>query len=517
MMIEKLVELRKLKPSDQLIWNYIYTAKHVEVECKDSEAIYSRLFQAFELATGQPNPDFTKQKPIKLGIQSRYARIKTYVELGLLIDWPNPIPSDYKSGRLKFYTPSYPALTSIEPLNDDAEPNETGRNIDTITDDILQSASLPIRHLGSFQMFANIIGRCVRADRTDKRKTLVSEFPIPSVNDHKAGKIKVTTSALDNSEIMLPEDLLLVDVVYSKIKELLRSDNGITYPARNSFTFDKVDIAAELDKRDSGAMRDSVHQQFERIGATEFDVESSEEARWLMKQFQFMNESGEAFDRKRIRWLTIEGEIFHKDIQQESDKKRSSRYITISLPEFLFNSINLWLKTRQGDILPMFSRDKKMIKQSSAGQVWTLNNYLNMTTSKPGLRRGPVILDAFLAGYIPHIGTQTKMGQLTFIKVLLESDRLIYAYNLTVNSRNQPRLNVAISLIGNHLLFLRNITPTASQLSRIRYEISNVRLTDNETDEAAKILNTVKNEPNLLEDEYTYKWAKTIYSTAGKY
>ena len=367
--------------------------------------------------------------------------------------------------------------------------------------------------MGSFQMFANIIGRCVRIDRSDKRKTFISEFTIPGNQDRPSGKIRVVTSALDKSEIMLPEDLLLVDVVYSKIKELLRSKHGITYPLRNLFTLDKVDIAHDLHKTDSGAGRELLHQQFERINATEYDVESCENARWLMRQFQFINEIGEVYDKKRIRWLSIEGERYDPNGSERS--KRASRYISVSLPEFLFDAINNWLKTREGDILPMFTRDKKLVKQSAAGQIWALNNYLDMIAPRPGNYRKPIGLDKFITSFVPHMEEKRQIEYLSIVKILIDKDRLIYAFNLSINIRKQPRLKYAASLVGRHLIVLRNITPSASQLSRIKYDIEHVKLNDTQHNVAKEQLAKVKAEPNYQDDEHAYKWIQSILDSSS--
>jgi hypothetical protein len=511
--VEKLVERGHLSQSDYLIWSYIHTYRLTQPDVELPDGVYFRIFKAFDLLEGHDNPDYENKKKFKFGTQTRYNRIKLYRDTKLLSEYRGEKPDGYKSGRITYLEAMFPALAGMQPKPEKAartgpKPAELfslqpGMKID----------DNPIKNLGTFQMFGNLIGRCVRLNESDKRKTLNSRFNIPAPVGGETGYIEVVTSALDNSNVMTSEDLILVEVVYSKIKQLLHSSNQVTYPLKNSFTLDVVSISSELEKRDSGSLRENINTRFERVSSTEFMISCSGTAKWLMEKFQFYDADGMVFDRKRIRWLEIQGEAFEKGdgITSDIDEKRCSRYITISLPSFLYDSMNEWLKDRKGDILPMFSRDKALLTQHNAGQIWTLNNYLNMIAPKEGDKRSSPSLKKFLTSYVPHVGENIRYGEATLISLLTHTNRLLFASKLSINSRKQARFHTAVSFIEKHLIIIKNMTPLTSQLSKIEYSIYFVKMNAIEIKECLARKEKLLEQPLLRDDDWFLGFANNVY------
>jgi hypothetical protein len=510
--VKILVQLGHLAESDYLIWSYIHTYRLTQPDIELNGGVFFRIFAAFDLLEGHDNPDYNYKKKFKFGSQSRYNRVKLYRDTKLLSEYNGEKPP-YKSGRVKYYEALFPALAGIEPRAAKAEKKVSKSTELEFVPNGIQIGD-PLKNVGTFQIFGNLIGRCVRLNESDKRKTLNSRFNIPAPVGGEAGYIEVVTSALDNSSVMTSEDLILVEVVYSKIKERLHSRNQVTYPLKNSFTLDVVSISSELEKRDSGSLRENINTRFERVSSTEFMISCSGTAKWLMKKFQFYDADEMVFDRKRIRWLEINGESFEKGdkISSNIDEKKCSRYINISLPSFLYDSMNEWLKDRKGDILPMFSRDKALLTQHNAGQLWTLNNYLNMIAANVGDKRSSPSLKKFLTSYVPHVGENIRYGEATLISLLTHTNRLLFASKLSINSRKQARFHSAVSFIEKHLIIIKNMTPHTSQLSKIEYSIYFVKMNATETKECLARKKKLLEQPLLVDDDWFLAFANNVYA-----
>ena len=503
--IDSLVEKRTLRKSDKLIWSMFFTnSPYQEKTIIDGKAGVSiDMNRVIDALKGDDNPDFKTERIINYSRQSRAVKIKKYIEIGLLTKIDNSIVN-YEVGYPTNVTPVKTVKRSKKYLKKSKINNSYSISTEAIEE------------LGTIQVISNYIGRCVRLSEKIIADVIKTAFMVKSPSeDGLNGTLVVEATTLKNESIVIADDLLLIDYIYSMIKEKL--DERADYQKRiikNKFTFDLVDVSRDFHKGDSGPGRTIIYNKLLRISSTEYTISVDNNALWLMERLGFVNEDGNPFKKTRLRWLTIVGE--QSDRAEETGE--SNRYVTISLPDFIVNNINNKVNERT-KILPMFKRDKVMLKGKNAGIIWTLNNFLMTMLPVPGYINGPVLLTKFLQRWQPYLDNDTmiKPALQAYLKAMLNNNSLLYVEGERQTNTKKVSVQIMFSLGGSFLIKTQNITPHAKQIRTIKYQITSIRLNVAEVAMCRKQVQQIQSGITFNENPIFQKKLNEIISKGGKY
>ncbi|MCI2285902.1 hypothetical protein L3081_24055 [Colwellia sp. MSW7] len=193
--------------------------------------------------------------------------------------------------------------------------------------------------------------------------------------------------------------------------------------------------------------------------------------------------------------------------------------MTISLPDFIITNINDKNRKEPFTTLPMFKRDKSMLKGKSAGVLWTLNNYLMTMLAVPGYIHGAVLLDKFLTRWQPYLEDVEliRTAKQVYLKAITNKDTLLYAHDIKITKRRKISIGLAYSLVGYFLVKTINITPFHKQINSIQYETTAIRLNVAEITMCRKRIEELKKTPLFVSDEFFKKQLDVIFSTGGKH
>lgn len=518
--IDALIERKSLKPSDKLVWEYIYTAQTFCAEYVENAVTYIRFFNACDLVHGQPNPDTKSKRPISLSRPNRYQRFKKYASVGLLIEHSHDIQS-YKSTKVSVFKPAFPKLAPLVDADDalyDIQKihKKTGITIDPDANIVPGKA---LERPGSIPSLANFIGRAVRSSEQIKDKTIVTKFTVKPEHKNKAdGSLTVVATSLDNSELMLPEDNLIVDYIYSKLKEtLLETQDNVTTNIRNRFMFDLAAMSRDLYGDDSGGLRERIYKHMLRISSSEFKVDASPNARYVMTQIGLVDVNGAPFDQITFNWFKILGEKAEYESSEAEYRSLKeaipSRYVTISLPPFIHERFNDSLGAKAKELmLPMYGRSNELIKQPNAGTVWSLNNYLSRMLVEAGRKTSPVELGTFLERWYPALSNTGKditehrkimrNEIFNFLKVMMKPERLLFYKNYkSDNARGRPRVDLLYAKVNHYIIRIENLTPTMMKYTSIKYSVTALRMDAKELEYTTNWNQHIRKMPGLAEDD----------------
>ena len=518
--IDRIAEKSSLNQLHVLILKTCHTYAEIIPELTTTEGVFIRFFDICDNIEGKLNPSLKNPKPIKMSRNTRYNRINELIKIGFLNNIQFKIPDFYQKSKLSIYTLEFPD-TLPQPNNEESkaglvrtsEYKKARRNEQIATEQMTFAfISKPLKKMASYTMLANYLNRCIRTTASVTKKTLQTEFQVPNP-DGVHGVISVTTSSLDHAEIMLPDDMVLVDYIYSVIKERLQDNSeNLIVPIENRFRFDISSICIDLGKSDSGGYRASIEKQIDRICATEFMISGKENAEWVMSFFGFVDKYDKPYSRvdlRLLRRLGVQNDELDEESQSILDKRASARYIDVAIPDFIINQIILALAAKQADIMPMFYRDKRLITENEPGFGWLLNNYLMSMLVKPGKVHGAVELDKFSERWMKTIDNVDDLFKhnIIFLRFLLTPDHLLYVNGLTVNARKQPRLRLLYSKVGKFLIKVVNIRPDLQRLTKIKYEFTAIRLSDAKIQLYEERTKLVVSDIRFAEDESFLQYA----------
>lgn len=537
----------KLKPSDKLFFELAFPLIKLEPCYEDTynQIPFSYLF-AFDVLdsmNGEKNPDTKTGKPINLSENSIHRRLAKYKAIGILRSVSHKIP--IAKQRTSILELCIPSISTLDQSDDDL-PDEQ-RNVSqtemrlfhhaerimaeqsTVAD--LVSIS-ELKGIGSYQLIARYLSMCILADSSVDRKTTIVTFNVKGEGANNNGRLQIVTTCLDTSSLMVSNDILLVDILYQMIQQSLRDkfEKGLlSYPIKNCFRFDKVDILRVLGKRDSGEARRLLDIQLDRICSTSFEIEATE-AQDLMRYFNFISPEGKTYDRTQFSLLSMAGEefdeeekqndMFSEELKQQlaenghiSGKigihRKASRYISLKVPDFIESQINEWLQKPENQMMTMFGRDKTLLLQSKKGVAWALNNYLNtfLIGTNKIMRR--MKLDEFIKNWYKFLDKDVEIyeTQKTLFGLLTDKMNIIHYTNLEINSRKDVRFQILYSKLSDFLICVKNITPDKRQLRKIKYDIQIVRLNNSDAFTASDLN---QKEPNADEIEWLESFFKTI-------
>lgn len=525
--LAQMVDKKLIQPSVKTIIEHFKVAHDLANDHVDENNVYIRAFLAFELLKGKRNPDLKSNADFKFAYSTKYKRLAELTDLGFLTKLSQP-PEHYKDAprALKFYKLSYPSLDSLLPLPEKDETHKTkeaaqARKVEfEINAQMAFSyADTQLQRMGSYEFLSNFLNRCIRPDAKTKIRLIQNEFNVPVPNESAIGQLTITTSALETSDIIIAEDMILVDYVLSVILEKLEDSEGLTLPIENRFRFDFATILADFDTADSGGYRDILSNQFDRIFGTDFHITASPKTLWLMEKLGFVDNEGKPYDNVSIRLLSQVGQKnmdLPNDVAAIINQRKVARYIDLSLPNHLIQQINKSLEKGHRKLVPMFSRDKHLIQQNSPGIPWLLNSFLSQKCPRPGFKYGAVELKGFCKLWMRawESKEESVKGVLSILNMLRDQSRLLYVEGLTLNSRKQPRLNLMFAKIDKFLIRIENTTPEKMQLGVIKYAFLGVRMTDAEIRIANERLELVKQDAAYAEDEIYKKIGMNIVAKA---
>ena len=504
--IESLVEEKLLRKSDLLIWSsvMINIVQQKAMTLNGKQGVSIDIYRVIDSLKGSDNPDFKKHRVFNYDRNSKKNKLEKYLQIGLLKSL-----SDAEAG----YEINYP--TKANSL--DISKKRSSTYLKKHQEDWQLISTEAIEKMGTIQVISNYIGRCVRLTDKIKADVIKANFIVKSKSsDEQDGVLMIEATSLKNSSIVIADDLLLVDYVYSMINEKLEERENTSAPIENKFTFDLASVARDFGWNDSGNGRSIIYTKILRISSTEYAISSCKNASWLMSRLGFLNENGEVFTKARLRWFRIAGEQTD-DVNGQNDG--SSRYVTISLPDFIIANLNDKNKKKTFATLPMFKRDKIMLQGKSAGVLWTLNNYLMTMLAVPGYMHGPVSLDKFLTRWQPYLEEVDllKSAKQVYLKAITNKNSLLYVTDLHTTKRCKVKLIQAYSLVGSFLVKTKNITPFHKQIGALKYDITAIRLNTAEISMCRKRIETLKKSPLFVTDDLFKKKLSVILSNGGKH
>jgi|GEM_PF-5715413 len=515
--IDKLCENNHLKPSDRLFWGAALTLSSLDPVYSDKQQTlqfsYLFAFDALDNINGSENPDTKSKRPLQLSENSLYRRLKTYQDVGLLEKISHKIPiAKQKTSILKLKLPSIQTLQQPEKISDkpisQAELHLARKQEITLAQesshaDLVSTSGL--EGMGSLQLIARYLSRCIRPDDSIDKKTTLTTFPVKG--QETDGRLSIVTTCLDTSSLMTSDDLLLADICYQMIQESLKRDNNrgaLQYPIKNRFRFDKAALLREYKRNmraDSGEARRLLDQQLDRIFSTSFEIEA-DQAEQLMRHFNFIAPNGNVYDRKRFSLLSVAGEefdeteaqsdLFPDELQKLMANRKSSRYVTVSLPDFMEDQINDWLQQKSQYMMSMFGRDLHLLEQKKSGVVWVLNNYLRSFLINENSIMRRMSLHQFINNWFKYLDEEAEIRRIQkmLFSLLTDESNMLHYTDLKINSRKDIRLTTLYSKVSDFLFYVENITPEMSQLSKIKYDIHIVRLTDIDSYNVALMIGT---------------------------
>lgn len=522
--VDHMIDGNIIKPSSKLLIESFLNAYSVLMEYVDKDNVYIRAFSAFNMLIGKSNPDFKKNTLIKLSKPTMYKRIAMLKEKDFIVELPKELIPEFYTGQkgFTFYKLQFPTIKTKDVISaaDSPENQRSAKYRKAIKAEMEFNSQMPfayadqqLQKMGTHESLSNFLNRCIRPDTSNHQKTINNEFKVPVPNEKLTGLLKVTTTTLDTSEILIADDMVLVDYILSVILERLEDSEGLILPIENRFRFDFASILVDFKINDSGGYRDLLNRQFERIFSTDFKIVACPRTIWLMEKLGFVDSEGKPYDTVSIRLLSPIGQR-NQDVPEGVDtilnNRKVNRYIDLSLPDHLIQQINKALENGDRRLVPMFSRDKILIQQSQPGLPWMLNNFLNQKCPRPGFKYGAVALKSFCSEWIKawENKAESTKGTTTILKMLLSQDRLLYVEGLKQNSRNQPRIKLLYAKIDSYLIRIENKTPDGKQLGSLVYTFTAVKFTEAENREAEERSFLVRNHYLYSEDE--------IYKTIGK-
>lgn len=476
-----------LKESDKLILTSMQMAALTATEFSDNDYIYFRSFDGFDIAEQHDNPDIKNvknRKKLSLKRPTRYRRLKKLCDVGFLLKRPHsdaPEALNLYSSNAAIYEITLPKDLPSEVTDSDfnARSAEYRQSVlkekQLLNNDINYLSRNDISKMGT-QKLSNYVSRSIKPTSTYDKKTIINEFPIPIGENELPGMLKITTTALDNSGLMDDQDMLLVDYIYAKIKwhleERKESFEFVGRPIENKFKFDIVQILKDFNLPDTGGYRRSFWSRFDRISSTEFQLEVSENVRWLMNEFGFLDEENRPFDRVRFNILKIYGETFDDEEVEDTQQRQVPRIISVSLPTYIMDRINAYFNDQASALLPMFQRDPALLTESNAGYMWVLYNYLKSQLPREMNYRRPMTLEGFLKKWRPPTSDDIWKSTFKMFDVLLEPSRLLFVQGLDKNIRREYKVDRIISQVHEYLISITNSTPNRKRKKDIVYVIS---------------------------------------------
>lgn len=545
-LISNLVEKKLLPGSYMVILEGIH-AELLRPEYVDENGSYIRFFHACEYISDRVNPDSSTGSLMNMKRTTIYRRLNEMSEKGIFIPSIKARPDIYstadnsKASIYKLQRPNIRLLKEVEEPQKKNVKDASYRRALKVEAHLNEQLAFgfinePLRKLGSLQLLAGYLNKLLRADETFMSNVVKSNFPIIHPESGEKGDISIEASYMVDSETMIPNDMVLVNYIYSAVQQRLLDDiENITVPIENRFRFDIVKILCDFGKEDSGGYREAIDRQLDRITGTKYRIEASRGALWLMERFGFLDENGVPYPRQDIRLLERAG-----DQQDESegtvlevlkDQRATHRFIDLRLPDFIHQQLNralaeLRLSILESDtekglaLLPMFSRDKELLLGAEKGVAWVSNDYLSSMLARPGFKHGPVPLESFSRRMMVSLNNDKEelKFQLRFLRMLLEPQRCLYCEDIHVNSRREPRLKSLFALLGKKFLIkVINTTPgytPKTRLSRITYDVIAVRLGAEEIEECLSRLDLIAKDKDYVEDEIFVSWGDMIINTS---
>ena len=332
--------------------------------------------------------------------------------------------------------------------------------------------------------------------------------------------LTVTTTTQTDSEILLPDDLLISDYIFSKLVERITDyvESGQVHgPLNNSWRFDYISILKDFGKKDSGGYREWLDSIFERIFSTSFEITTEGVGLEFMELMGFVDDNGEPYDKVKINLLRPIGIKLEDQKSDDLPSRKTGRYIDVALPDNIMKSINDAIMSGQDKLLQMYNRDLRLIRHQDAGLAWAIINYLETKLPKPGFKIGPVDLKKFAGNVMAAWSTDEigNKGVMTLNKLLIQKDRLLYIENHTVDSRKNSKYDLLYARFGNHFLAeIKSLNPEVSKTSFRKYEIKIVRMTKDEILVADERAELIQSNINYAEDESYRKFASAIIAKA---
>jgi hypothetical protein len=546
-MINSLVKKKSLKPSTVEFVNAMNTACLRPTYAND-HGFFISFNDCCEILRGWVDPDYKKPREFKLSSKSsRYYRLQKLIKSGLLTSYEKPADLEYSGFLYQLVMPRITISDAPTPSSD-LQLTSAYRKARKLEEQTALNMSFgyfakPIEQLGSMDILATYFNDCIRANSAITTKFIKKEKVIRNPESKKLGHlmIETTTSSADDAEIMIGDDMVLLNYIYSSINEQLAQNfEQLSVPFQNLFRFDKRRLLLDAGYNDGGGNRKLLDKQLSRIVNTQFSLESDSEALWLMNKLGLVDGNGKPYSKAPIKLIEEAGELDFSSSKEEIDvifKERGSRrYLDLKLPSFLERQINRTIlsykeKVESSNsrlpILKMFNRDKKLLKGEEKGVIWLLNDYLSSKLARPGFAMGPIYLSQFLPLYNASLVSKKEILAITkhIFLALGHQRHLLYRDEWIVNSRSQPRLKKLYSMIDNkYLVAIDNVTqgytPT-TRISNIKYSIRIIRLTDAEVIQCQERNQLVNQDIAYSEDKIFIDTAEAIFDrapiTASKY
>ena len=486
-LLTSMVNDKHILASDKKIINAFLFSAAYEAEYKNENKSYIRYFSVLDSLSETEHPDKPNKK-FKLSKASRYNKLNYLKNLSFLRELTQKeFPKEVQNSRKGTSIFQLQKPTTLLPVKDKENESlvnstiyrsELNREKELLkADNIFYVTKNEIYKVATHLLVSRFLSRAIRPDKSFKEKTLTTSFRVPStIEDEEYAEITITATSLATTELISPDQILLIDYTLSQIKQHLQERKlELKAPIKNAFTLDIVDIIRDFDKSDSGGYRSSIYRDFEIISGTEFDISASEGAKDLMAQFGFLDEDGNIFDAKKVSLLKIDGERLGNDdeLQILDNNRKVPRYITVKLPDFMLEAINSYINGSSEHILPMFNRDTNLLTVDDAGYCWVLNNYLMSMLPRENFTHGPLDVDRFLCNFMP---TLEKLNPILvrnrLFTILNNNSRVLYKEDIRINVRRQITFSLFISQIERFLIVIKNKTTISTKLSSQKYSIS---------------------------------------------
>ena len=191
-------------------------------------------------------------------------------------------------------------------------------------------SSLPIRLARSERLWNGVFGSCMRASRTDPRRT----EPFSTIYRIGSDQIEIITSSQSDSEICHVDDQRTIRAVITMVCIEIVERMDLNKEILNEFYIDIVDLCDIMGLDGSGANRDTIRDSMKRLYSTNFNLiidSESETGHRFAEQFgitpgaddlnfRFLTELDSSIDReyggssvRRPRWyrIALHSKTFH--------------------------------------------------------------------------------------------------------------------------------------------------------------------------------------------------------------
>jgi len=528
-LIQKLIERKYIKPSVQLFVEAFHQ-NMLTPEYTDESGSFISFFKACDDIEGKTNPDTKSERPISLSQTTRYRRVQSLQQIGLLEDFNGPIPDVFTSNsgaQVELYVLQKPNTMALsEEIEESQKPlisNVAYREARQEEIETFEQMSFgfyvdrPLQKLGTIELMANFINQMVRPDVTFPTEIVDELFEVKHPITGEKGQLNIISTHNSGSDSMMADDVTMVGYVYSAIQERIKQDLLKQSPnIDNLFRFDKVRIITDHGQKDGGGYRRSLDQQFDRITSNTFKFEATEGALWIMEQFGFIDENGLPYQDQEVRLLERVGnqqDELEGSAKKKLNERKTHRYIDLKLPHFLYKKLQdayqKLLNQFQADgkqpkehMLRMFTRSKTLLTHDNKGIGLILVDYFSSKIVEVNKRYGPYPLNNFSSNINSRLRCKTDdllalsttekkeydrvlRARLTsfnirLLKILLSPVRIMFHKGLNYNARKEPRVLEMYSLVDKFLVYLENVTPGGhslnTKLSKIEYRITVVRL-----------------------------------------